>query len=63
MMFPASETVEDKMNEDTPPAGPTGDEMNVEEADPNIAMDAAPIKPDIEQMDVDDGSSMESMDL
>lgn len=51
------------MNEDTTPTGLAGDEMNVEEAESNNAMDAAPIKPDVEQMDVDDGSSMESMDL
>lgn len=49
------------MNEDTTPT-PNGDEMNVEETDGN-AMDAAPIKADEEQMDIDDANSSEAMDL
>lgn len=50
------------MNEDLTPIS-TGDEMNVEEADTGNAMDAAPIKPDEEQMDVDEANSSEAMDL
>lgn len=56
------ENIEDKMNEDLTPIS-TGDEMNVEEADTGNAMDAAPIKPDEEQMDVDEANSSEAMDL
>lgn len=61
-----------KMNDEaenvTEPAAPPADEMNVENTENNApevesAMEAAPIKTDEEQMDVDESNSVDAMDL
>lgn len=55
LVAPAVQHTEDKMNEDTAVA--QTDDMNVEENEAANAMDAAPIKLDEEQMDVDESNS------
>lgn len=55
IVVPTVQHTEDKMNEDTAVA--QTDDMNVEENETANAMDAAPIKLDEEQMDVDESNS------